>query len=363
MRVDTAQRHLRIGTVGLVLLVTAILAAQFLSSLPLVSTHSVYKGYFGDTAGIQPGDHVEISGTRVGSVETVDLDGDRVLIAFSAGDQKLGDRTRLAIKTGTVLGKKFLEVSPGGSGTLRPQQTIPIERTFTPYLLTDSLSDLSKTIGGLDTDKMTQAMTTLSGVLDDTEPELAQALKGVSRFSDTVSSRDESIQQLLGHAESVTEILARRSDQINRLLLDGNTLLGAVDARKQAVDSLFGMISAVTNQLTLVVDENEEQLSPVLTSLNETLDVLRKRQVDLAQTIKPLSQYATSLGEAVAGGPFFKAYVVNLLPGQYLQPFIDAAFKDQGVDPASLQKLLPGGGRSTPNQGSPNAPVPTAGER
>jgi hypothetical protein len=33
-----------------------------------------------------------------------------------------------------------------------------------------------------------------------------------------------------------------------------------------------------------------------------------------------------SLGESVGSGPFFKAYVANLLPGQFVQPFIDAAF-------------------------------------
>ena len=35
-------------------------------------------------------------------------------------------------------------------------------------------------------------------------------------------------------------------------------------------------------------------------------------------------------------GPFFKAYVANLLPGQFMQPFIDAAFSDLGLDPNVL---------------------------
>ncbi len=43
-----------------------------------------------------------------------------------------------------------------------------------------------------------------------------------------------------------------------------------------------------------------------------------------------------SLGESVASGPFFKAYLANLLPGQFLQPFIDAAFSDLGLDPNVL---------------------------
>ena len=42
------------------------------------------------------------------------------------------------------------------------------------------------------------------------------------------------------------------------------------------------------------------------------------------------------IGEAQASGPFIKSYITNLLPGQFLQPFIDAAFSDLGLDPNVL---------------------------
>ena len=64
-----------------------------------------------------------------------------------------------------------------------------------------------------------------------------------------------------------------------------------------------------------------------------------------------------SLGESVSSGPFFKAYVVNLLPGQFVQPFIDAAFSDLGLDPATL---LPSEltDPQTGQPGTPALPVP-----
>ncbi len=55
----------------------------------------------------------------------------------------------------------------------------------------------------------------------------------------------------------------------------------------------------------------------------------------------------------MASGPFFKAYVVNLLPGQFLQPFIDAAFSDLGLDP---NVLLPSE-RNDPQVGQPGTPA------
>jgi phospholipid/cholesterol/gamma-HCH transport system substrate-binding protein len=42
------------------------------------------------------------------------------------------------------------------------------------------------------------------------------------------------------------------------------------------------------------------------------------------------------VGEVIASGPFFKAYIANLLPGQFVQPFVDSAFSDLGLDPHVL---------------------------
>ena len=50
-------------------------------------------------------------------------------------------------------------------------------------------------------------------------------------------------------------------------------------------------------------------------------------------TLSTVAKFVASLGEAVASGPFFKVMLVNLLPGQILQPFVDAAFKKRGIDP------------------------------
>ena len=60
-----------------------------------------------------------------------------------------------------------------------------------------------------------------------------------------------------------------------------------------------------------------------------------------------------SLGESVPSGPFFKTYVANLLPGQFVQPFIDAAFSDLGLDP---NVLLPSQ-RTDPQIGQPGTPA------
>ena len=54
---------------------------------------------------------MQVSGFQVGKVQSIELDGPRVLVTFTVDkDIRLGDRTEAAIKTRGLLGTKILEV-------------------------------------------------------------------------------------------------------------------------------------------------------------------------------------------------------------------------------------------------------------
>jgi phospholipid/cholesterol/gamma-HCH transport system substrate-binding protein len=125
-----------------------------------------------------------------------------------------------------------------------------------------------------------------------------------------------------------------------------------LESQSAALEQISGRISSVTRQLKAFIAENQDTLRPALDKLNDVLTIVDKHKADIQKSIKGLNAYATSLGESVSSGPFFKAYVANLLPGQFLQPFIDAAFSDLGVDPATL---LPSQ-RADPQLGQPGTP-------
>jgi phospholipid/cholesterol/gamma-HCH transport system substrate-binding protein len=104
--------------------------------------------------------------------------------------------------------------------------------------------------------------------------------------------------------------------------------------------------------LKAFIGENRQQLRPALDKLNGVLAIVDNRKGQLQSAVKLLNKYAVSLGESVSSGPFFKAYVTNLLPGQFVQPFIDAAFSDLGADP----NVLAPSQLSDPQVGQPGTP-------
>ena len=95
-------------------------------------------------------------------------------------------------------------------------------------------------------------------------------------------------------------------------------------------------------------------MKPALDKLNGVLTILDNRKERLQKSLKLLSTNTRCRwANRWHPGPFFKTYVANLLPGQFLQPFIDAAFSDLGLDP---NVLLPSE-RSDPQVGQPGTPA------
>src|SRR4029450_5779219 len=172
----------------------------------------------------------------------------------------------------------------------------------------------------------------LSETIDQTYPHLSAALEGVERFSDTIGKRDDQIKELLANANKIAGILGSRGEQINRLLVNAQSLLAAINERQYAVSMLLERVGSFSEQVKGFIDENPN-LNHVLEQLRTISDILRDRRFDLMDTLTTVAKFVASLGEAVSSGPFFKVLVANLVPGQILQPFIDAAFKKRGIDP------------------------------
>ena len=209
----------------------------------------------------------------------------------------------------------------------------------------------------LDTTQLSSALTTLADTFKDTPPDLKIALEGVARFSDTLNNRDAQLRNLLANANKVTAVLAKRSDQIASLVVNTNALLAELLSQRNSVDVLLNNLTAVSHQISGLVNDNRTQLKPAVDKLNGVLAILDNRKKELQRTLYLLRRYAMSFGEVLGAGPFFKASLVNLAPGQFAQPFIDSAFSDLGLDPNVLlpsQLVDPGVGQP----GTPALPVP-----
>jgi phospholipid/cholesterol/gamma-HCH transport system substrate-binding protein len=350
MKSFTERNSYLMAAVGVGVTAVTVLAGLNFDSLPPFNSGRDYSAYFAEASGLTSGTAVQVSGYRVGKVSSVELDGAKVVVTFRVDDVRLGDRTEAAVRLTGLLGTRVVELTPRGDRELTGP--IPVDRTTPAYELPDALGDLSTTVRGLNTDQLSNSLAVLSDTFSDTAPQLREAVRGVARVSDSLDKRDAQLRDLLRDANAATKVLAERSDEVVGLITNANALLVELKSQSGALDRIFNNLSNLAQQIKGFISENRDALKPALDKLNGVLTIVDNRKDRVLTAIKKLNTYALGLGEAVASGPFFKAYIVNLLPGQFVQPFIDAAFSDLGLDP---NVLLPTQ-RADPQTGQPGTP-------
>lgn len=290
--------------------------------IPYVNGLRNATAYVADAAGLNTGDSVQVAGMKVGSVRKIALDGDRVRVDFAIDTGvALGSDTSAQIKTDSILGRRALAVYSDGRGELE-DATVPLERTSVPYSLTAALGDLTDTVEAMDTDSVDEALTVISETMEQSSPEVRGAIDGITRLSQSLNKRDEGVRELLDRAAGTTDILGRRSDQLNQLMVDGNTLFTELDLRRRALSELVANIDELARQLSGVVQDNEAQLGPALDKLERVSDLLIRNRESMDLGLRRIVPFSTALSEAVASGPWFNAYVNNLSIGQYPQTIL-----------------------------------------
>lgn len=329
----------RFGILGLTLIVLFVLVGLNMAKLTTSFTSVSYRAEFADAAGLSAGANVLVSGVRVGSVTDVELVGGIARVTFDVDtDTRLGADTSVQIRTGSLLGQRIVTLEPSGDGTLGPADIIPQSRTTSPYSLNEAVDDLTTNASGIDTDSLNASLDILSTTLTDISPDLGPTFDGLAEISRSLNERDGTVRELLSATGDVAELIGSRADRLDTLILNSNLLLETLVQRRQAISSLLVNTTAVARQLSLLVADNEEQLAPTLASLNSVTEMLERNRDNISQALPGLAKVSQTQGEAVSGGPFYQAYVANLIPGPLIQPFIDNAF---GLQPPA-QFPLPG---------------------
>lgn len=303
-----------LGLAGALVIAAVLVVAFNIDRLPWLRGTS-YTANFTESAGLQPGSSVLIAGVDVGTVTSVELEGDHVRVEFEVADGiEFGRATRAKIKIASPLGDKFLGIFPDGRGTMPPGSTIPISRTDPPFTVTSALERTTRTVQEIDTEKLTKALNALSATFRDTPEDVQAALRGLSRLSTVIASRDEQLSRLLERAEGVTEVLAERNAEFVTLLSDANLLLAELDQRNRVITALLVNTRRLSHQLVALVRENQAELEPALQRLQEVTNLLQRKRDALQRILERVAQYAHLFSDTVGTGRWFDTYVQNLVP-------------------------------------------------
>ena len=313
MRRYSEAQILRLGAITLVVMLLVMAAAFNLSKFPGFGG-DLYRAEFSDASGLHRGNMVQVGGIRVGRVKDVGIEGDnKVLVTFEVDHGvEFGDESRASVEVLNLLGEKYLELTPAGSGQLSSDDVIPLSRTQSAYDIVGVFGDLTSTTERIDTDQLGKALNVISDTVDTAGPEIHSSFEGIARLSRTVASRDEQIRSLLESSRSVSKVLGDRSEDIVDLMQHSDLVFKELRRRKAAIHQLLVNARVLAVQLRGVASDNEQKIGPALAQVDDLLDLLNSKEEQLKATLHAVGPYSSILGNTIGTGPWFDAYVVNL---------------------------------------------------
>jgi phospholipid/cholesterol/gamma-HCH transport system substrate-binding protein len=321
VRVRFREKNLLVvAIVGIVAVLVVLFGSFQVAALPIIAGSS-YEAEFVDGGGLKSGDEVDVAGTKVGKITDVSIDGANAQVTFTAKDVTLGQSTTAIIETQTLLGERRLKIVPSGPGEMAAGDTIPLQRTQAPYSVTQAIEDLTSKTSQIDNQSVSKALDTFSDTFKNTPNDIEPAFVGLSRLSQTVSSRDTELQALLARAESVTGLLKDHTAQVTDIIQQGNLLLGELEQRRQVIHELLVETTQAADQASGFINEQNGILKPALDQLNQAMVLLHKNEGNTVAALQRISSFITGLGEGLSTTPQFSGVGdLGAVPGTVFSP-------------------------------------------
>ncbi|WP_122816288.1 MCE family protein [Nocardioides pantholopis] len=304
-----------IGAVSLTVIALLIVGAFRAQDLPLIGGGDTYRAAFTESGGLKADDEVRLAGVRVGKVEKVELDGDRVVATFRIKtDATFGVDTRASIRVKTLLGAMYLALEPAGGGQLEEDSEIPVARTTSPYDVVEAFEGLAETAEEIDTDQLAASLRTLADLTRNTPEEFQAAIEGVSSLSTNIAAKNGQINTLLKNLRRVSGVLGERDDDIVALMRDADVLFTSLVARREAVHELLVSTTRLSKSLTRLVTRTRADLAPALAQLESVVQVLNKNEENLDNSLRLMAPFYRVFSSTLGGGPWFDTYIQNIPP-------------------------------------------------
>ncbi|GAY13874.1 putative MCE family protein [Mycobacterium sp. shizuoka-1] len=298
-----------LGTAALGVVIALVAAVLLFGALGIGETK--YQAEFAQAASLRAGEQVTIAGISVGTVDGLKLAGDRVIVTFNvSNDVHLGRDTQAAIKLTTLLGSRYLELSPAGNGEL-PDDTIPLSNTSVPYDLQQTLADATTTFGEIDAERIAQSLTTLTQNLHGVPEALPEALRNLKSLSAILAERRDQLRTLLSSTHTVTAMIRDQRANLGSLVLQGRDLLGELTSRRAAVQRLFASATALVDTLKRVLDD-EPALNELLVTMRELSTMIADHDALLRNILQVLPVPIRNVANATGSGPAADATFPNL---------------------------------------------------
>lgn len=291
-----------------VAVVTALALVAALTYVLWPRSESVHvTAYFPRTVGIYPGSDVRVLGVRIGEVEKITPEGDRVRVELKYDEgRKVPADAKAAIINSSVVSDRYVQLLPvyRKGPVLRNGAVIPETRTAVPVELDrvfDSLHTTADALGPQGANK-DGSLSRLLGVsadnLDGQGENLNQTVEDLSQAVTTLSDGRKDLFGTVRNLQVFTAALAADDKSVRSF----NTSLAEVAGqlageRKDLADALKNLGTAL-GDVSAFVKKNKKSLTSNVQGLSKVTKVLVTQRAALAELLEVVPTGLSNLNNA-----------------------------------------------------------------
>lgn len=276
---------------------------------------AAYSAVFSSASGIAKGEDVKIAGVPVGKVTGVELHTpDTSLVTFTvSADHALYETARAAIRYKNLIGDRYVEIDPGTPGApLAADSTIDVEHT-TPAVDLDSLvNGFRPLLRGLDPEQMNRVTTSLVGVLNGQEEDIAGLFTEIGSLGTAVAERDAAIGSFVTNLNEVLAVLAERDEQFGQVIDRMSEITADLDTDRELLVSAITETDAAASSMTELLDRARPNLKADTDLLAELAQNLTADQSTIDNALTQLPKFYQSVSRMSTYGDFLNLYLCGL---------------------------------------------------
>ncbi len=296
--------------------VLGILYAGFsLVGLDAIRRPYTVKADFAASGGIFSGAEVTYRGVRVGTVGTMHLTQDGVIVDLKIDrDKKIpADGTTATVANKSAVGEQYVDLRPASSGGpyLKQGDTIDRSRTRLPVEISQVLIDLDRLVNSIDKENLRLLVDELGDAFRGTGPSISTLIESGNELTAAMQEILPQTFQLIDEGEQVLEQARDTAPEFRRFaraLADFSETLKTSDPD---IRRLFDNGIKAAAELEGLVEPNQQAIAVLLGDLVTINKIGVARLAGTRQTMLALPELVKRVPEALIDGQLRNGLVVH----------------------------------------------------
>ncbi len=274
---ETKRREIRLGIIGVVLVAIVAVAAGVLYVVPIGK--KTYTADLAEAQSVKAGDDIRVAGISVGTVKSLELKPDRVVMRFTVDSGLfVGDQSTLDVRMLTVVGGNYVALFPSGTTPLGDKH-IAMDRVRLPYSLVQTFQDAAEPVSKIDGDTLRRNLAALGTSVAEAPDTLRTTLDSLSSFVDDLNRQHEMISKAIANADEYVTMYDGAKGSLGRLVQATNRMEDLVLGKRAELQEGLRLLNAVINKAAAIAPtyaELKPKLQPLFDAVPRMSELLNK---------------------------------------------------------------------------------------